>query len=401
MSKEFYFKVIDKQGHYHEGNIQSNNIKDAAYKLKEQGYYIVKLSEKTGFNFKFPLVLKKVKAIDLAIMNRQLSVMLNAGITLLDALTIMEKQNINPYLEQILVRVRKRVQEGISFSNCLKEHPKVFNKMMVKIVEAGELGGVLDKLTLELAEHFEREHEIIEKIKGAMLYPVIVFTISLAAVIFLTLFVLPTFAVLLGEMASQLPLSTQLLLFISSVLKDYWLLITLILLILFIATYSYCMTQKGKKILDLILLKLPVYGRIYNQILVARFGRTLGTLLGAGVPIIQALEVSAETTDNYIFTEHIEQCSINVQAGESMVKSLYASWLFPNMIVQIVKIGEETGNLDKLLLQIGNHFQKEVDKKLDKLSTLIEPVMIIMVGIIVGFIVISMVLPIFNIISSF
>ena len=397
----FNYKVVDIKGLYQEGIIEADDSKSAAVRLREQGLYIIRLTNSRK-ELSMTSYFSSVKAIDLANLNQQLGVLLNAGIPLVSALEVVEKQSDNNNkVHKSIKSVKESLMEGKNFHESLRQHPDVFDTMMVNMVQAGELGGVLAKILSKLGEHYEREHEVREKIKAAMTYPLLVLLISLTAIVFMIIFILPVFAGILGEMSTSLPLPTKVLLGMSTLMRNYWYLNIIIVFSLIVSFLLYSRSPGGKKTLDKIKIKFPVLGDLHKKIIVARFCRTLGILLGAGVPILNALEVTTQTTANTVFIETLHKCRDVVMDGKSMVKPLLSSNIFPYMIAHMVRVGEETGRLDALLIQVGDYFQREVDRKMDNLSNLIEPVMIIIVGGMVGFLVMSMVLPMFTIIASF
>ena len=397
---DYNYRVMNHKGQYQEGVIEAENIKSAANRLKDQGLFIIKLDtmrRSLGLDDYF----FSVKDIDFANLNKQLGVMVNAGIPLVSALEVVEKHTDNPKMQKAITSVKTSLREGKSFYHSLKQHPKIFDSMMLNMVQAGELGGVLGGMLFRLAEHYEREHQVKEKVKAAMMYPSIVMVVSVIAVIFMMIFVLPVFTVMLGGLANELPVFIKLLISFSSMITTYWHLSILIILIFLVFIILYWRSATGKVLVDKIKIGFPVLGGLHKKVIVARFCRTLGTLLGAGVPILQALEITSKTTDNSVFMESLAKCRDVVMDGKSMVKPLLDSGIFPYMVAHMAKVGEETGKLDTMLIQVGEYFQGEVDRRMDNLSKIIEPVMIIFVGVVVGFLVLSMILPMFTVISSF
>ncbi|MBS3968858.1 MAG: type II secretion system F family protein [Clostridia bacterium] len=391
---------MDHKGQYQEGIIEAEDIKSAANRLKDQGLFIVKLD-----TMRRSLVLddyfSSVKPIDLANLNKQLGVMVNAGIPLVSALEVVEKQTDNPKMQKVIINVKDSLREGKTFYHSLKQHPKIFDSMMLNMVQAGEFGGVLGDMLLRLGEHYEREHEVKEKVKAAMTYPAMVLVVSITAVILMIIFILPVYTVMLGEMSNELPVPTKILISFSSIIRTYWHLIILIILFFLVFIILYSRSATGKTLVDKIKIQFPLLGDLHKKVIVARFCRTLGTLLGAGVPILNALEITSKTTDNSVFMESLARCRDVVMDGKSMVRPLLDSGVFPYMVAHMAKVGEETGKLDSLLIQVGDYFQGEVDRRMDNLSKIIEPLMIIFVGALVGFLVLSMVLPMLTVISSF
>ncbi|WP_084296126.1 type II secretion system F family protein [Desulfitibacter alkalitolerans] len=396
----YNYRVMDHKGQYQEGTIEAEDIKSAANRLREQGLYVVKLDTNRR-SLDLIDYFSSVKSIDLASLNQQLGVLVNAGIPLVSALEVVEKQTDNPKMQKAITSVKASLREGKTFYHSLKQHSNIFDSMMLNMVQAGELGGVLGNILFRLSEHYEREHEVKEKVKAAMTYPVLVLVMSVAAVIFMIIFILPVFAGMLGEMSNALPIPTKILISFSGILLNYWHLNLLILFSMSVSFILYSRSLTGRALVDKIRIGFPLLGDLHKKIIVARFCRTLGILLGAGVPILHALEVTSQTTDNSIFMQALTRCRDVVMDGKSMVKPLLDSGIFPYMVAHMAKVGEETGKLDVLLIQVGDYFQREVDRKMDNLSKLIEPAMIIIVGGLVGFLVLSMVLPMFTIISSF
>lgn len=396
----YHYRVMDHKGQYQEGIIEAEDIKSAANRLKDQGLFIVKLD-----TMRRSLVLddyfSSVKPIDLANLNKQLGVMVNAGIPLVSALEVVEKQTDNPKMQKVIINVKDSLREGKTFYHSLKQHPKIFDSMMLNMVQAGEFGGVLGDMLLRLGEHYEREHEVKEKVKAAMTYPAMVLVVSITAVILMIIFILPVYTVMLGEMSNELPVPTKILISFSSIIRTYWHLIILIILFFLVFIILYSRSATGKTLVDKIKIQFPLLGDLHKKVIVARFCRTLGTLLGAGVPILNALEITSKTTDNSVFMESLARCRDVVMDGKSMVRPLLDSGVFPYMVAHMAKVGEETGKLDSLLIQVGDYFQGEVDRRMDNLSKIIEPLMIIFVGALVGFLVLSMVLPMLTVISSF
>ena len=397
----FNYKTVDNEGKRYEGVLEAEDISSAAARLREHGYHIVNLTIKKDSILAMSVLKKKVTAKDLAQFCQQLSTMIDAGVSLLSSLEILQYQTDNPTLKSVLAKVKEDLKQGNAFSESLSSHPKIFNVMMVKMVEAGEHGGVLDEIFLRLAEHYQKEHDLNEKIRGAMTYPVVVLIAAFLAMFLMLTFVLPRFALILNEMAMELPLPTMVILTVSTFTQRFWYLVLLFTGLTVFMVYRYTRTTRGKQYYDRIKLKFPVFGDLTLKIITVRFCHILGLLLAGGVPVLHALEVARNTTDNYVFECLLDETREVVRDGQSMSIPISEARLFPPMVAQMIKVGEETGTLDNLLLKAGAFYQKEVDNKVAKLSILLEPIMIIFLGGIVGFLVLAIMLPMFNMVTGF
>ncbi len=396
----FNYKVVDNYGRSQQGILEANNIKLAADYLRDQGYYIIKL-ENHKKRFSLSDRFQKVNIINLSQFNKQLSVMLKAGIPLIQALEIVEKQTENSVFSKTLHAVKENLRAGKSFHESLEKHPNVFDGVMINMIAAGELGGVLDELCERLAEHYQREYDIQEKIKVAMTYPVFVLVFALISIFLMMILVMPIFAGMLAGMNVQLPLLTKIVLNAGYFLQNSWFFLVLVMFFLFLFANIGVQSTYIKKYIDKIKIKAPILGDLNRKNIVARFCRILGILLTAGLPILQALDISKEATGNILFIEDLEKIKKVVIDGKSLALPFLKSEIFPSMMAHMIKVGEESAVLDKLLIELSDFYQKEVDMKIDKVSSLIEPVMIIVVGIIIGVLVLAMLLPIFQVITLF
>jgi type IV pilus assembly protein PilC len=347
---------------------------------------------------------KKVKAKDLAIFTRQFSVMIDAGLPLVQCLEILAQQQENKYFTMVLTQTRQDVEEGSTLAAALARHPKVFDHLFVNMVEAGEAGGILDLILQRLSTYIEKIVKLRRDVVSAMIYPSAVVVIAIAVVAVIMIFVIPSFQSiftgLLGP-GEQLPLPTRIIVGISDFLAGIGGLVILgVIIALVVIIRSYYKTPKGRRMIDGALLKVPIIGSILRKIAVARFSRTLSTLLSSGVPILQSLDITARTAGNVVLEEAINKIRVGVERGESFVEPLRASDVFPNMVSQMVGIGEQTGALDAMLGKIADFYEQEVDSAIAGLLTLIEPVMIGFLGVTIGSIVIAMYLPLFTLIGK-
>jgi len=347
---------------------------------------------------------KKVKAKDLSIFTRQFSVMIDAGLPLVQCLEILAQQQENKYFQQILLQVRQDVEEGSTLSAAMARHPRVFDQLYSNMVEAGETGGILDLILQRLSTFIEKIVKLKRDVVSALIYPVAVIVLAIAAVAVIMVVVIPQFQnIFLGLLGpgEQLPLPTRIVVGISNFLAGWGGLAVLIAIIgTVVGVRFYYKTPSGRKVIDRILLKLPVFGKILQKIAVARFSRTLSTLLSSGVPILQSLDITARTAGNIVIEEAIISVRTGVERGENFVDPLKATEVFPNMVAQMVGIGEQTGALDAMLGKIADFYEQEVDSAIANLLTLMEPILIGFLGVTIGSIVVAMYLPLFTLIGK-
>ena len=347
---------------------------------------------------------KKVKAKELSIFTRQFSVMIDAGLPLVQCLEILAQQQENKYFQQILLQVRQDVEEGSTLSAAMARHPRVFDQLYSNMVEAGETGGILDLILQRLSTFIEKIVKLKRDVISALIYPVAVIVLAIAAVAVIMVVVIPQFQnIFLGLLGpgEQLPLPTRIVVGISNFLAGWGGLAVLVAIIgTVVGIRFYYKTKGGRKVIDRILLKLPVFGKILQKIAVARFSRTLSTLLSSGVPILQSLDITARTAGNIVIEEAIISVRTGVERGENFVDPLRATEVFPNMVAQMVGIGEQTGALDAMLGKIADFYEAEVDSAIANLLTLIEPLLIGFLGVTIGAIVIAMYLPLFTLIGK-
>ena len=347
---------------------------------------------------------KKVKSKDLSIFTRQFSVMIDAGLPLVQCLEILAQQQDNKYFQQILLQVRQDVEEGSTLSAAMARHPRVFDQLYANMVEAGETGGILDLILQRLSTFIEKIVKLKRDVVSAMIYPSAVVFLAVIAVAVIMVVVIPQFQnIFLGLLGpgEQLPLPTRIVVGISSFLAGWGgLVILLVIIASVVGIRFYYKTPNGRKVIDRLLLKLPIFGKILQKIAVARFSRTLSTLLSSGVPILQSLDITARTAGNVIIEEAIISVRMGVERGENFVDPLRATEVFPNMVAQMVGIGEQTGALDAMLGKIADFYEQEVDAAIANLLTLMEPLLIGFLGVTIGSIVIAMYLPLFTLIGK-
>jgi type IV pilus assembly protein PilC len=414
----FAYSAVDAQGKTHQGTIEANTPDEAAAAIKKKGRFPTNISETAaaagggksagkGFSFKFSLGgggggTGKVPAKVLTVFTRQLSTLISAGLPLLRSLRTLGKQEKNPNLKKIMLSLAESVEGGTTFSEALAQHPKAFNKLYVNMVKAGELGGVLEVVLTRLAEFAEKSQRIRGKVTSAMVYPIVVLTIAVGIVTFLMLFIVPKFEAIFKDMLGgrPLPFITQIIMDLSRFIQGNFLLIAgAITAIVF--TLKFAMRVPGvESAIDSYKLKIPLFGDMLTKTSVARFSRTLGTLVSSGVPILQALQITRDTAGNLRVSNAVENIHDNVKEGESMVTPMEASGIFPPMVVSMVQVGEETGQLPDMLTKVADVFEEEVDNAVAGLTSLLEPVMIVMLALVVGTIVVALFLPLITIIQD-
>ncbi len=403
MAKTYEYKAKDRTGQVHTGSILADSETAVALHCRGKGYFVIQIKEqgrKQGMLGSIADSLQKVKTKDLAMVCRQLTTMVDAGLSLIACLSVLIDQTANPRIKAALQSVYKKVKDGETFSRALAEHPRVFPTLMVNMVEAGEVGGMLDDVLNRLAIHFEKEHKLNEKVKSAMTYPAVVITMAVFCVVFIITFVLPTFMTMFAGMKVELPWPTRLLLALSKFLKNYWWLLLFELSCLLIALKISYNKESTRKKIDQIILKIPIAGQLTRKIAIARFSRTLSTLVRGGVPIIMALDVVKKTMGNLSITDALTKAQISVQEGVDLASTLGSSRVFTPMVIHMVAIGEESGALDKMLEKVADFYESEVDDTVSRLSSIMEPVIVGILGVVIGFIVIAIVLPLFDAITN-
>ena len=399
----FEYKVRDSTGKLKTGTLDAETQSQVASKLKGMGYSPLSITQKNaGMNkeLKLPgLGKKKVKLKDLAVFSRQFATMINSGLSLLRSLSILTEQTENKELARILGVVRDDIEAGNSLSVAMGKHGNVFPPLMVNMTKAGEVGGFLDMVLLQVAENYEAEVKLKGKVKAAMTYPVVVFIIAVLAVIGMLLFIVPVFVGLFADFDSALPAPTRFLVFLSGLMKIFAPL-GVIALIAFTVTWPKVKTKPAvRNTLDPLKLKVPVFGLLFQKIALARFARNLGTMMKSGVPILQSLDIVASTTGNVVLERAIRDVQESVRTGESLAAPLKNHSVFPPMVVQMMAVGEDTGALDTMLHKIAEFYDQEVEATTEALTALIEPIMIVVIGAIIGAMIIALYMPIFSLMN--
>jgi type IV pilus assembly protein PilC len=400
----YEYVVKDKTGKQSKGRLEADTKEIVVQQLRDQGYFVSQVQEaaavrpqkRGGFRLR-----RKVGLKDLSIFCRQFATMINAGVSLVRCLDVLEQQTNSVNLKEIIREIQTEVEGGATLSRSMAQYPRVFSNLAIGLVRAGEVGGVLDDTLDRLAGFLEKDMELRRKVKAAMTYPIIVMIVATGIVLFLVTFILPKFIALFEELGvEEFPLPTLMLMKASHFLTSKWWICLIILVLSWVAFNRIKATKTGRRYYDIIKLKVPVFGSLNHKISVARFARTLSTLLSSGVPILQAMETVAGTVDNTIIAEAILLSRTAIREGDTIGDPLAQSRMFPPMVVQMIAIGEETGQLDSMLAKVADFYEGEVESSLESLTSALEPVMIVFLGFVVGFIVISMFLPLVAIIGS-
>lgn len=403
MATTFAYKVKDREGQVHSGEMEGSSQASVSKALRDRGYQPIAVDEKKDSalqkEISIPGLTDRIKLREVAIFSRQFATMINAGLSLLRALSILAEQTPNKAFSRLIIEVKNDVERGTSLSAAMEKHPKAFNQLYTSMVKAGEIGGVLDDTLIRLADTLESQVELRAKIKSAMMYPVAVFGLVVMIVAAMLMFIVPMFEDLYADLGGELPLPTKMLLAVSGIVTSYWwalLIGTIGFVVLF---RRWIATESGRATFDKIKLKMPIFGNLVHKTAIARFSHTLASLTKTGVPILQAMDIVAETSGNAVVSAAVLDVKASVREGESIAGPLEEHDVFPPMVVQMIAVGEETGALDTMLEKIGSFYDQEVQTMVDGLTSLIEPLLIVVLGATVGGMLISLYMPMFNVIN--
>jgi len=394
----YVWKGTNQKGKKQKGEIEAKDIPSAQQLLKRQNLtsVTVKLKPKDIFE-NVAFLQPKVKTKDLILFTRQFSTMIDAGLPLMQGLEILAGQCENPTFKKILTQIKNDVEGGSTFSDSLQKHPKVYDKLYCNLVAAGELGGILDTILQRLAAYIEKNAKLVSKVKGAMVYPTVVAVIAVVVVLVMLIFVIPVFAEMFESFGGELPGLTQTVMNMSTFLRSHWWKIGLVAGVLGFAFKKFKKTDRGEYLWDRFMLNVPVIGSLLRKVAVAKFTRTLGTMLSSGVPILDGLDIVAKTAGNRIVEDAINQTRISISEGKNIAEPMMESGVFPPMVCQMIAVGESTGALDAMLGKIADFYEDEVDQAVETLTSMIEPLMMVFLGGTVGTMLIAMYLPIFKI----
>jgi type IV pilus assembly protein PilC len=405
MTTTFQYSVRDRSGKVVSGSLDAESATAVAQRLRQMGFAPISIAEDSGpsglkTELKIPGLSnrkKRVKLKDLAIFSRQFATMINSGLSLLRSLNILTEQTDSKRLAETLQDVRNDVETGSSLSSAMGKHPDVFPPLMVNMCRAGEVGGFLDSVLLQIAENYESEVKLRGKIKAAMTYPVAVLCIAVLAVIGMLIFIVPVFAKMFMTLGGTLPAPTRVLIFLSHAMKIGVPVIIVGGIVGIQVWKRIKRKEQVRRIVDPLKLKVPVFGELFRKLAIARFTRNLGTMMRSGVPILQSLEIVAETTGNIVVTDAVRDIQNSVRNGESITQPLSQHAVFPPMVVQMMAVGEDTGALDTMLHKVSQFYDQEVEATTESLTALIEPLMIAFLGGIIGSMIVALYMPIFKI----
>jgi len=394
----FRYTGKTRAGVTQQGEIEASDRTAATAVLRQRQILVTSMRAKPkGLQLRIPGLVGKVKEQELVVFTRQFATMIDAGLPLVQCIDILARQAENKEFARVINQVKTDVESGDSFADALRKHPKVFSDFYVNMVEAGEAGGILDTILSRLATYMEKAAALKSEVKGAMIYPAVIIGIALVVVTFLLLYVIPVFAEMFSSFGSTLPAPTRFVMYLSDLVKAYILYaipLVFILIWLFKRFYS---TERGKLLVDTVVLKLPVFGPLIQKVAVAKFTRTLGTLVSSGVPIIDGLEITARTAGNKVVERAVLSIISSIKEGQTIAEPLSRQAIFPPMVVQMIEVGENAGALDAMLNKIADFYDQEVDTAVKALTKLMEPLLMVFLGTVIGGMVVAMYLPIFKI----
>lgn len=400
MSLEFAYKVMDKKGKVVTGDVEGDNRDLVLTKLRQSGFVILELKEKSvSGNIEIFSGKKKVSPKDLMVFSRQLAMMIDAGLPIMRALTILSEQTENKSFAQIIDEVRGDVSAGLTISEALEKHPNIFSNLFVSMVKSGEIGGVLDKVLLRLAMVMEKDNELRGKVKSALAYPAVISVFAFMVVTGMIWKVVPIFQGMFEQLGGELPALTKLLVAMSNVLQNYWFIIFPVIFGTIFGLRTYKKTEEGRKVFDRFILKVAIVGPLLKKVAISRLTRTLGTLVSSGVPIIQAIEITGKASGNWVIEDSMDQVKQSVKSGDPIAKPLASMPVFPPMVTQMIAVGEETGSLDAMLEKVADFYDTEVEAAIEALTSLIEPLIMVVLGGVIGVIMLGLYMPMFQLIS--
>jgi len=394
---DFIWKGVNKKGKKKKGEMEADNENFVRLTLRRQGIEPTKIKPKPKDLFEnIKFLQPKVGEKEIVVMTRQFATMIDAGLPLVQCLEILYSQQENRTFKKILKDIKASVEEGSTFADALKQHPEVFDDLFVNLVAAGEVGGILDIILNRLAAYIEKAAKLKRKVKGAMTYPIVVMVIAVLVVAIILIFVIPVFQSMFADFGKALPIPTQIVVNISEFVKSYILYMIVALGVLAFAYRRFYRTERGRALVDQLVLRVPVFGMLIRKVAVAKFTRTLGTMISSGVPILDSLDIVASTAGNKTIEDAIRETRQSISEGRTIAEPLADSEVFPSMVVQMISVGEATGALDTMLGKIADFYDDEVDAAVEALTAMLEPFMMVFLGGTIGGLVVSMYLPVFQ-----
>lgn len=397
----FTYKLKDIQGVLHEGEIESADEHTALVTLRRKGLIVIALKLKVPSKFNlFNILLNRVDFGELVTMTRQLATMISAGLVLSEAFDILQEQQDNKKLKEILADISRDLKGGLALAVAMSRH-KLFPTLYINLIKAGETSGKLDSVLLKMADSLEKDREFRAKIKGAMIYPIVVIIMMIVVIIIMMTFVIPRLTALYRESSIELPLPTKILIGLSDFFIGFWWVMIIAAVGIIIGFKKWIQTPEGRLHFDLLLLKFPIVGKLITNVTLANFNRTFGLLTSAGIPLLESISIVQDLTQNSVFKNALRQSYTGVERGLSFSAQLSALPVFPRIVGQMVRVGEETGKLDEIFIKLADYFEQESDHLVKNLTVAIEPIVLVILGIGVAFLVISIILPIYKLTTSF
>jgi general secretion pathway protein F len=399
----YEYRALNTAGKVIRGIVDADDVRGARAKLRKSGIFPTELREdkvigsrETRRELHISSLFRRVKAQDVSLMIRQLSTLLAAGLPLVESLTALIEQVDTPYLKRVITQVREKVNEGGTLADAFVEYPRVFSPLAVNMTRAGEASGALEIVLLRLADFTESQVALRNKIWAAMTYPILMTFVGAGVLFFLLTFVIPTVTQIFRDLEQSLPWPTVILISLSSFLREYWWVLFLGVLALVFVANKYRNTEKGRFLYDRLKLRIPVFGSLFQKVAISRFSRTLGILLESGLPLLNALTIVKAVVNNTVLAQAIEEAGENISEGQDIASPLRRSHLFPPLVIHMIAVGEKSGRLEELLRRIAENYDNEIETTVQGLTAILEPVMILIMGVVVGFIVLSILLPIFE-----
>ena len=396
----YKYKAINENGSNVEGIIDADSVKTASEKLKKEGIYLSSISETKKSMGRSFIPFKGVSSSELAITTRQFSALISAGLPLEASLVALSEQTEDQKLREVLTQVRDKVSEGSSLTNALTEHRNVFSELYTNIVKAGEASGNLDVVLFRLADFLEKSAALRSRVSSALIYPIFMFVIGTGVLLFMMTYVIPRITKIFEESDRSLPFITLVLITISNFLTNHFVLIFILIGVTVFMAVRFLRTENGKRYIDKLILRLPIFGKLASKVAISRFSRTMGTLVGSGIPLLDALEIGEAVIGNTVFIDSLEKVRVSVREGSNLAAPLRDSEVFPPLVTRMIAVGEQTGEMEDMFNKIADIYDLQVETTLSALTSLLEPVMILLIGVVMAFIVFAILLPIFDLTSA-
>ncbi|TJX16303.1 type II secretion system F family protein [Tissierella creatinini] len=397
---KFKYKALSQNGQTIEGTFDATSEGEVISMIKGNNHMPMEIERDIGADAKVEIFSKKVKKKDLAVFCRQFFTMINAGLGIVKCLDILVMQTENKTLQKTLAAVSEDVQKGFTLSEALNKHTDIFPSILISMVEAGEVSGSLDTILARMAEHFEKENKIENKVKSSMIYPAALAVVSVVVVVFMLVFVMPTFIGMFEGSGTALPAPTRILIGISDSIRNFWYIYIAVIAAIVVGLATFKKSPEGTRFFDSLKLKFPIVKGTTKKIITSRFTRTLSTLMSSGIPLLKAMEIVSKVVNNVIIKERLEEGTENIRKGNTLSRAVKDVGIFPPMVDSMIKIGEESGSLDDILFKTADFYDEEVEASLQRLTSLLEPVMLVGMALIIGFIVIAMYMPMFDMFNT-